>query len=52
MPCVEVRTEVTAARELEDLNHLVELLISPMWRQLADAALKSGLTDAFGSGQL
>ena len=30
---------------LEHLNHLVELLVSPIRAQLADAALNSGLAD-------
>ena len=28
----------------EHLNHLVELLVIPVWRQLADAALNSGFS--------
>ena len=37
---------------LEHLNHLVELLIPPIRRQLADAPLNGGLAEAFGPGQL
>ena len=33
------------AIRLEQLNHLVELLIGPMLRQLADTPLNSGLAD-------
>ena len=35
---------------LEHLNHLVELLISPIRAQLADAPLNSGLTDSVWCG--
>ena len=37
---------------LEHLNHLVELLIRPIRRRLADAPLNSGLADDGGLNNL
>ena len=41
----------TAATTFPDQNVIkVELFVGPVWRQLADAPLHSGLADAFWSG--